>query len=106
MIRRPPRSTLLPYTTLFRSTYGSWLNLVERWFAELTTKQILRGAHRSVSELERAIGAFLDAHNTDPHPFAWTKSADQILASIARFAQGTTATQAAQLMSRTTVTGH
>src|SRR5437899_1898230 len=77
-----------------------------RWFAELTTKQIRRGAHRSVSELERAIGAFLDAHNTDPHPFAWTKSADQILASIARFAQGTTATQAAQLISRTTVTGH
>ncbi|HEX9571267.1 MAG TPA: IS630 family transposase [Burkholderiales bacterium] len=90
----------------FTPTYGSWLNLVERWFAELTTKQIRRGAHRSVSELERAIGAFLDAHNTDPHPFAWTKSADQILASIARFAQGTTATQAAQLMSRTTVTGH
>ena len=90
----------------FTPTYGSWLNLVERWFAELTTKQIRRGAHRSVSELERAIGAFLDAHNTDPHPFAWTKSADQILASIARFAQGTTATQAAQLISRTTVTGH
>ena len=90
----------------FTPTYGSWLNLVERWFAELTTKQIRRGAHRSVSELERAIGAFLDAHNTDPHPFAWTKSADQILASIARFAQGTTATQAAQLMSRTTVTEH
>jgi len=90
----------------FTPTYGSWLNLVERWFAELTTKQIRRGAHRSVSELERAIGAFLDAHNTDPHPFAWTKSADQILASIARFAQGTTATQAAQLVSRTTVTGH
>ena len=90
----------------FTPTYGSWLNLVERWFAELTTKQIRRGAHRSVSELERAIGAFLDAHNTDPQPFAWTKSADQILASIARFAQGTTATQAAQLMSRTTVTGH
>src|SRR2546426_904156 len=90
----------------FTPTYGSWLNLVERWFAELTTKQIRRGAHRSVSELERAIGAFLDAHNTDPQPFAWTKSADQILASIARFAQGTTATQAAQLISRTTVTGH
>src|SRR5207245_3581445 len=55
----------------FTPTYGSWLNLVERWFAELTTKQIRRGAHRSVSELERAIGAFLDAHNTDPQPFAW-----------------------------------
>jgi transposase len=90
----------------FTPTYGSWLNLVERWFAELTTKQIRRGAHRSVSELERAIGAFLDAHNADPRPFVWTKSAEEILASIARFAQRTADVQAAQLMSRTTVTGH
>ncbi len=90
----------------FTPTYGSWLNLVERWFAELTTKQIRRGVHRSVSELERAIRAFLDAHNADPKPFAWTKSADEILASIARFAQRTADAQAAQLMSRTTVTGH
>jgi len=44
----------------FTPTYGSWLNLVERWFAELTTKQIRRGAHRSVAELERAIQEFLD----------------------------------------------
>lgn len=90
----------------FTPTYGSWLNLVERWFAELTTKQIRRGVHRSVTELERAIGAFLDAHNADPKPFAWTKSADEILASIARFAQRTADTQATQFMSRTTVTGH
>jgi transposase len=90
----------------FTPTYGSWLNLVERWFAELTTKQIRRGAHRTVSELERAIGEFLDAHNADPKPFIWTKGADQILASIARFAQRTADTQNAQLMSRTTVTGH
>jgi hypothetical protein len=79
---------------------------VERWFAELTTKQIRRGAHRSVSELERAISEFLDAHNADPKPFVWAKSADEILASIARFAQRTADTQAAQLMSRTTGTGH
>jgi transposase len=90
----------------FTPTYGSWLNLVERWFAELTMKQIRRGAHRSVSELERAIFEFLDAHNADPKPFVWTKTADEILASIARFAQRTADTQAAQLMSRTTVTGH
>jgi transposase len=90
----------------FTPTYGSWLNLGERWFAELTTKQIRRGAHRSVSELERAIQAFLDAHNADPKPFVWTKNADEILASIARFAQRTADAQAAQLMSRTTVTGH
>jgi len=94
------------YHLHFTPTYGSWLNLVERWFAELTTKQIRRGAHRSVNELERAIHEFLEAHNAHPKPFTWTKSADQILASIARFAQRTADIQAAQLMSRTTVTGH
>jgi transposase len=75
----------------FTPTYGSWLNLVERWFAELTTKQIRRGAHRSVAELERAIHEFLHAHNEQPRPFVWTKNADDILASIARFAQRTMA---------------
>jgi transposase len=73
----------------FTPTYGSWLNLVERWFAELTMKQIRRGAHRSVIELERAIRDFLDVHNEEPKPFVWTKTADEILASIARFAQRT-----------------
>jgi transposase len=73
----------------FTPTYGSWLNLVERWFAELTMKQIRRGAHRSVAELERAIRDFLDVHNEEPKPFVWTKTADEILASIARFAQRT-----------------
>ena len=73
----------------FTPTYGSWLNLVERWFAELTTKQIRRGSHRSVPALQRAIWEFLDVHNEDPKPFAWTKTADEILASIARFAQRT-----------------
>ena len=90
----------------FTPTYGSWLNLVERWFAELTTKQLRRGAHRSVSQLETAIREFIDAHHADPKPFVWTKTADEILASIARFAQRTLDTQAAQLISRTTVTGH
>jgi transposase len=75
----------------FTPTYGSWLNLVEPWFAELTTKQIRRGVHRSVAELERAIREFLDAHNDDCKPFVWTKTADEILASIARFAQRTLA---------------
>ena len=56
-------------------TCGSWLNLVERWFAELTTKQIRRGSHRSVAELERAIQEFLEAHNDGPtRPLVWTKS--------------------------------
>ena len=78
----------------FTPTYGSWLNLVERWFAELTTKQIRRGAHRSVTALERAIWEFIEVHNEEPKPFAWTKSADEILASIARFARRTLETHA------------
>ena len=73
----------------FTPTYASWLNLVERWFAELTTKQLRRNAHRSVAALKRAIREFLDVHNEDPKPIVWTKSADDILASMARFAQRT-----------------
>jgi transposase len=73
----------------FTPTYGSWLNLVERWFGELTTKQIRRGVHRSVSELERAIWEFIDVRNEEPKAFVWTKNADDILTSIARFAQRT-----------------
>jgi len=79
----------------FTPTYGSWLNLVERWFAELTTRQLRRGIHRSVRDVNRAIQAFIDVHNEDPKPFVWTKTADQILASIARFAQRTLAVQPA-----------
>jgi transposase len=90
----------------FTPTYGSWLNLVERWFAELTLKQIRRGTFRSVPQLKAAIQQFIDAHHTDPKPFVWTKSADEILASIARFAQRTAAARAAHEVSRTTVTGH
>jgi len=75
----------------FTPTYGSWMNLVERWFGLLTQRQIKRGVHRSVGELERAIREFLAAHNENPKPFVWTKTADQILASIARFAQRTVA---------------
>jgi transposase len=73
----------------FTPTYGSWLNLIERWFAELTNKQIRRGVHRSVRALEQAIHEFIDAHNAAPKPFVWTKTADEILASMARFAQRT-----------------
>jgi transposase len=90
----------------FTPTYGSWLNLVERWFAELTNKQLRRGAHRSVRALQAAIREFLDAHHEAPTPFVWTKTADEILASITRFAQRTSDAEAAQLISRTTVTGH
>jgi transposase len=75
----------------FTPTYGSWINLVERWFAELTNKRIRRGVFRSVKDLEAAIREYIDVHNEDPKPFVWTKTADQILASIARYAQPTTA---------------
>jgi hypothetical protein len=90
----------------YTPTYGSWLSLVERWFAELTMKQIRRGAYRTVTQLKAGIQEFIDAHQADPTPFVWTKSADEILASIARFAQRTTDARAAQTMSRITVTGH
>src|SRR5437879_13473600 len=80
----------------YAPTYGSWINLVERWFAELTNKQIRRGIHRSVRELETAIREFITVHNEAPKPFVWTKPADQILASITRFAQRTFAEQEAQ----------
>jgi transposase len=73
----------------FTPTYGSWLNLVERWFAEITNKRIRRGIFRSVKQLENAIREYIEVHNEDPKPFAWTRTADQILASIARFAQRT-----------------
>jgi transposase len=90
----------------FTPTYGSWLSLVERWFAELTNKQLRRGAFQSVPQLKVAIQEFIDAHQANPKPFVWTKSADEILASIARFAQRTADVQAARHLSRTTVTGH
>jgi len=69
----------------FTPTGASWLNLVERWFAMLTQKQIKRGVHRSTRELETAIRNYLAMHNEDPKPFVWTKTADEILESVARF---------------------
>ncbi len=69
----------------FTPTSSSWLNLVERWFAELTNKKLRRGAHRSVGQLNGDIRAWIDTWNDDPKPFVWTKTADQILESIARY---------------------
>ena len=77
----------------FTPTYGSWINLVERWFAELTNKRIRRGVFRSVKELESAIREYISVHNETPKPFVWTRTADQILDSIARYAQRTVAVQ-------------
>ena len=69
----------------FTPTSSSWLNLVERWFAELTTKKLRRGAHRSVRDLNADIRAWIDTWNENPRPFVWTKTADEILDSIARY---------------------
>ena len=69
----------------FTPTYASWLSLVERWFALLTTKQLRRGVFRSVPQLKAAIQAFIDAHQEDPKPFVWTKTADEILDNMRRF---------------------
>ena len=71
----------------FTPTSASWLNLVERWFATLTAKQLRRGVHRSTRELEAAIAQYLAIHNEAPKPFTWTKTADEILASIKRYCE-------------------
>jgi transposase len=73
----------------FTPTHASWLNQVERWFGLLTQRQIKRGSHTSVVQLKRAIHEFIDVTNETPKPFVWTKSADDILKSIARFATRT-----------------
>src|SRR5215831_11417127 len=69
----------------FTPTSASWLNLVERWFALLSDKQIKRGAHASTRALETAILAYIAFSNNSPKPFVWAKTADEILASVARF---------------------
>lgn len=79
-LRRHPRFHLH-----FIPTHSSWLNQVEAFFAILTERQIKRGSHYSVKELEAAIQAFLDAHNEAPKPFVWTKTADEILDNLARY---------------------
>jgi transposase len=69
----------------FTPTSGSWLNLVERWFALLSQRQIKRGSHRSTAELEKTIRDYLEVHNGDPKPFVWHKSADEIIEAVGRF---------------------
>jgi transposase len=69
----------------FTPTSSSWLNLVERWFGELTTKKLQRGTHRSVRALNADIRAWIDTWNDNPRPYIWTKTADQILDNIARY---------------------
>jgi transposase len=69
----------------FTPTSASWLNLVERWFAELTQKLLRRGTHRSVAALNGDIRRWIETWNDDPKPYVWVKTADQILDSIARY---------------------
>ena len=76
---RPARCVIANSTTS-----SSWLNLVERWFRELTQKAIRRGVFHSVPDLVAAIYEYLDAHNSDPKPFVWTASAEQILEKVRR----------------------
>ena len=68
-------------------TSCSWLNLIERWFAELTNKRIRRDSFLSVDDLTAAIEEFLSAWNQNPKPFVWTATVDSILAKLARCRQ-------------------
>ncbi len=81
-LTRHPRFTLH-----FTPTYSSWLNLVERWFDELTTKWIKRGTHRSVRDLVASIRTWITGWNDNPRPFVWHKTADEILESLAAYCQ-------------------
>ena len=75
------------FTFHFTPTYSSWLNLVERWFGELTTKWLRRGTHRSVRELTTSIRTWIAGWNQDPKPYVWHKTADEILASLAKYCE-------------------
>jgi len=85
------------YHVHFTPTSASWINWVERWFAELTRKQLRRGVHRSITVLEADIPNFIDRHNENPKPYQWTKSADEILTSVKRFCQKTQRTLCSEL---------
>jgi len=83
LLRRPR------YHLHFTPTGSSWINLVERWFATLTERQLRRGTYRSTQELENALKHYVNTYNQDPKPFKWTKTADQILEALARFCKRT-----------------
>jgi transposase len=100
-LKRHPRFILH-----FTPTYSSWLNQVERWFADLTNKAIRRGSHRSVAELKAAILAYIEKSNDEPKPFVWTKTPDEILAKIERFARATLNDYGAAEINDTSETGH
>jgi transposase len=91
LLRRPR------YHVHFTPTSASWINQIERWFAELTRKQLRRGVHTSTGQLKADIRAFIERHNEKPKPYRWTKSADEILSSVKRFCQKTQKTLCAEL---------
>jgi hypothetical protein len=78
-LKRHPR-----FHVHFTPTSSSWLNLIERWFREITDKRIRRGTFNNVKELQQAITAYIDEHNADPKAFKWTAKADTILAKVQR----------------------
>ena len=80
-VRHP---ALVPHST---PTSSSWLNQVERFFAQITARRVRRGSFRSVRELEQAIAAYLRAHNERPRPFVWTKPANLILRKLQKIAE-------------------
>ena len=69
----------------FTPTGSSWINQVERWFGYLTSQKIRRGVHKSVQALESDIRAWIEDWNQNPRPFTWTKTADEILDSLAKY---------------------
>ena len=75
------------FTFHFTPTYSSWLNLVERWFAELTNRWLRRGTHRSTRELVASIRTWITNWNDEPKPFVWHKTADEILDNLANYCQ-------------------
>jgi putative transposase len=81
----------------FTPAPASWINQVECWFAELTRKQLQRGVHRSVAELEADIRQFINTHNENPKPYKWVKSAGEILAAVKRFCLKTEQTLCGEL---------
>jgi len=68
----------------FTPTSASWLNMVERFFRDLTEKQLRRGVYRSVKELKASIDAYIGQHNNNPKPFIWTAKASNILEKVIR----------------------
>jgi transposase len=89
MVSGKSAQPLTAYLWLGAPTYSSWMNQVERWFSALTTKYLQRSVHRSVAELTRGIKEWTDNWNNDPKPFIWTKSEEEIFASMRKHLEPT-----------------